>query len=146
MDQPPDLHVTRRGAELVGGLVANAHGVQAEFLEAGFEIEGLGVGRALCQDYAEDLWDDFPGLLDSDGVAFTDVLTRDFIGIVERRSRDGRTGEEDWVEFRHGRDRPRASDLHADGAQDCLGLVGRELEGHGPMRELAGAAGLLLLG
>jgi len=135
--QAPDLHVAGRRAELVGGLLAVAGGVKAELLEAGFEIERLGVRGALRRHDAEHLRDDLAGLLDADGVAFADVLAGDLGGVVERRARDGRAGQQHGVELGDGRDHARAADLHADGAEHGLGLVGRELERHRPVRELA---------
>ena len=140
-----DLHIARRSAELVGGFLAIAGGVEAEFLEACFEVERLRVGGALLEYDAEDLRDDLAGLLDADGVAFTDILAGDFVGVVQRRARDGRAGQQDGVEFGDGRDGTGAADLHADLAEDGLGLVGRELERHGPVGELARRTGASLV-
>ena len=64
---------------------------------------------------------------------------------MQRRAGDGRAGEQDGVEFSDGRDGSGAADLHADLAEDGLGLVRRELERHRPMRELARRAGAALV-
>ena len=140
-----DLHVARGRAELVGGFFAVAGRVEAEFLEASFEVEGLGVGGTFREHDAEDLRDDLAGLLDADGVAFADVLAGDLVGVVQGRSGDGRAGQQDGIEFGDGRDGAGATDLHADLAEDGLGLVGRELERHGPVRELARRSGATLV-
>ena len=145
VDEPADLHLARRGAELVGGLFAVAGRIEAEFLEAGFEVERSGFGGAFLQHDPEDLRDDLAGLLDADGIAFADVLAGDLVGVVQRRAGDRRTGEQDGVEFGDGRDGAGAADLHADLAEDGLGLVRRELERHGPVRELARRAGAALV-
>ena len=145
MHEATDLHVARGCAELVGGFFAIAGGIEAEFLQAGFEIERLGVGGALREHDAEHLRDDLAGLLDADGVAFADILAGDLIGVVQGRAGDGRAGEQDRVELGDGRDGSGAADLHADLAEDGLGLVRRELERHGPVRELARRAGAALV-
>ena len=145
VDQAADLHLARRGAELVGRLVADADGVEAQFLEPAFEVEGPGVGRASREHDREDLGDDLAGLLDAHRVAFADVLAGDLGGVVQGRAGDGRTREEDRLQFGDRRDHAGAADLHADRAQGGLGLVGREFERHGPVRELARRAGPALV-
>ena len=46
VDEPADLHLARRGAELVGGFFAFSGRIEAELLEASFEVERHGVGGA----------------------------------------------------------------------------------------------------
>ena len=145
VDEAADLHLARRSAELVRGLLAIAGGVEAEFLQAGFEIERLRVGAAFLEDDAQHLRDDLAGLLDADGIAFTDILAGDLVGVVQGRAGDGRAGEQDGIKFGDRCDGTRTTDLHADLAEDSLGLVGRELERHRPVRELTRRAGASLV-
>ena len=146
MDEPADLHLPGRRAQLVGGLVAHAHGVEPQLLQAGFEVERDGFRGALREHHFEDLGDDLTGLLDADRIALADVLAGDLSGVVQRGAGHGGAGEEHGLELGHGGDRAGPADLHRDRAQHGIGAVRRELEGHGPVRELARPASLLLIG
>src|SRR5439155_8165282 len=92
----------------------------------------------LAQDWSDDPRDDVTRLLDDDPVAFTDVLARDVVGVVQRRHRDSRTGDKDRLQHRKWRDGPGAPDVHLDALEKCGLLLGREFERDRPARELAG--------
>ena len=77
-------------------------------------------GRRL-EDRRDDPRDDVAGLLDDDRVAFADVLARDVLGVVQRRHRDRRAGDEHRLE--HGVGRVGAGPADVDGdlrAASCV--------------------------
>ncbi len=73
-------------------------------------------------------------------VAGPDVAPLDLLLVVQRGLADGRSRQADRLEHGVRRDRPGASDLHFDAPQEGRGLLGRELEGDRPARELGGRA------
>ncbi len=76
----------------------------------------------------------------SDAVAFAQVLPRDVLGVVQRRHRDGRSGEQDRLEHRVRRHRAGAADVDVDLPQHRRRLLRRELERGRPARKLRGRA------
>ena len=100
----------------------------------------LRVRRPPAQHRADDARDDVAGLLDDHPVAFADVLARDVVGVVQRRHRDRRAGEEHRLEHRERRHRAGAADVDVDPSQQRRLLLRGELEGDRPARELAGGA------
>ena len=101
---------------------------------------GSRIRRPPAQDRADDARDDVARLLDQDPVAFADVLPRDVVGVVQRRHRDGRAGDEHRLEHGERRDRAGPADVHFDLLQERRLLLRRELERDRPARELAGGA------
>ena len=101
---------------------------------------GVRVGRPQAEHGRDDSRDDVAGLLDDDGVAFAQVLAGDVLGVVQRRHRDRRAGDEDRLEHGVGRVRARASDVHLDPQQPRVLLLRRELERGRPARKLGGGA------
>ena len=92
-------------------------------------------GRCLEED-AGHLRDDVARLLDGDGVADADVLAREVLVVVEGRAADGRPREEDRLELGDGRQDARPPHLDDDRRHPRRRLLGRELVGEGPAREL----------
>jgi len=105
-----------------------------------WEVElDLGAGTGFWND-ADDGRDDFTGLFDDDDVADADVLSAEFVFVVEGGAADGGTGDEDGFEFGDGGEGAGASHLDGDAEESGLGLFRSELVGHGPARGLAGEA------
>ena len=63
---------------------------------------------------------------------------RDLFGVVQRGAFDGRSGQLDGGEVRHGSDGARAPDLEVDAQQFGERLLGLELVGYGPAGGLGG--------
>ena len=100
----------------------------------------LAVRRPPAEHRPDDSRDDIAGLLDDDPVAFADVLAREVVGVVQRRHRDRRAGQEHRFEHRERRDRAGAPDVDLDLSQQRRLLFRRKLERDGPARKLAGGA------
>ena len=67
-------------------------------------------------------------------VADAHVLAAHLVEVVERRAGDGRTGHDDRRQVRHGRQRPRPTDVRDDVLDHGLDLLGRVLVGDRPAR------------
>ena len=97
---------------------------------------GLRVRRAQAEDRRDDARDDVARLLDDDRVPFAEILARDVLGVVQRRHRDRRSGDEHRLEHGVGRVRAGPPDVDFDLQQLRVRLLRRELERRRPAREL----------
>ena len=86
----------------------------------------------------DDARDDVARLFDDDRIPLADVLARDVFGVVERRHRDRRPGDEDRFENGIGSVRAGAPDVHRDAQEPGVRLLRRELERRRPARKLGG--------
>ena len=94
---------------------------------------------------ADDVRNDFAGLLDHDRIAGPNVLALDFVGIVQTGAADRRAGQFDRLQIGHGRNRAGLAHLNANGVQPRGGLVLLELVGDDPAGAFRRAAEPLAL-
>ena len=85
---------------------------------------------------SDDARDDVTGLLDDHELAGADVLADDVVGVVQRRHRDGRPGDDRRLEHGERRGRAGPADVDLDAMQHRDFLLGGKLERGGPAREL----------
>ena len=97
---------------------------------------GCESARAQAEDRRDHPRDHVAGLLDHDRVPLAEVLAREVLGVVQRRHRDGRAGDEHRLEHGVGRVRAGASDVDLDLQQLRVRLLRGELERRRPAREL----------
>ena len=99
-------------------------------------IGGSGIRRS------DDARDHVAGLLDDHGLAGANVLADDVVGVVQRRHRDGRSGDDGRLEHRERRGRAGPADVDLDAMQHRDFPLGGKLERGGPPRELRGVSEL----
>ena len=128
------IYASRRDFAFEAHHLASADGTCGRHLE-----DLLGAG-ALLGDGRLDRGDDVAGLHEPDAVADADVLARDLVRIVERRTRDDGSGELDRLQFRDGSEDSGASDLDGDRLERRLRALGRVLVGARPARSVGGRA------
>ena len=116
-------------------LVLVAHQLTAAGAATGGHDPRHRIGRTQAENRRNHARDHIPGFLDHDSVAFPEVLARDVFGVVQRRHRDRRTGEEHRLEDGIGRVRACPSDVDLDLPQLRVRLLRGELEGGGPARK-----------
>ena len=97
----------------------------------------LRLGPSL-DDHLDDLRDHVAGALDDDGVADPDVLALDLILIMYCRAGDGDAADATGSRTAKGVTAPVRPDADRDVAAAWSSLLGRELVGDGPARELGG--------
>ena len=111
-------------------------------IKNGFPAGGAAVGhlvfgraRKPCFGVRTDHFgNDVAGLLERDEVAHANVALADKVGIVERRTRDGRACKADRLKHRGWGQYTRAPDGDRDIEKPRLLLLGRELVGDRPLR------------
>ena len=96
----------------------------------------LRVRRPQAEDRRDDARDDVAGLLDHDRVPFAEILAREVLGVVQRRHRDRRAGDEHRLEDGVRRVGAGAADVDFDLQQLRVRLLRGELERRRPAREL----------
>ena len=131
------LRGTLRARAARGALALGAVDRRAADRTAVRQTVGLRAVGALVLQHAHDLRNDLARLAHHDGVADADVLLVDEVLVVERRVRDGRSGQMHRLKDRLRRQHARAAHLHDDVRHAGLLLLGRVLVGDGPARHLA---------
>ncbi len=96
-------------------------------------------------DRPQNLGDHVAGLADDDGIAHANILAAHFVLVVQRGTRNGRTGDEHRLQLGHRREFARTPDLHRYVAQQRRLLFRRKLVCDGPTRRAGGVAHGLLL-
>ena len=124
---PVDVHLSRL-------LVHLAHGIAAAGRTFVRKNIRLGASWPFFQDHAHDLRDHVACPLHDDRIAEADILSRDFVFIVQRRVLHHHAADCDRLELRDGRELSRASHLNLDVIQDRVCLLGREFVRDGPAR------------
>ena len=76
--------------------------------------ERLRILRPFFQDHGRDLGNHVPAFFDDDRVALADVLSADFLLVVQGRPADRGPGEEHGLKLGHRRDRAGAAHLEVD--------------------------------
>src|ERR1700756_3866751 len=109
-------------------------------LDVPVKVEWLGMARPLLFHDANDSWNDLARLFHDHGVADADVLTFDFLLVVERGAGDGGSGEENRFEFGDRYQRARAADLNGDILEPGRGLLAGILVGDRIARRFGGGA------
>src|SRR5438876_231384 len=95
---------------------------------------------------AHHLGNDISGALDHDAIALPHVEPSDLVEVVERRSADGRSSDQNRRERGDRRERADPADVYEDVLYGRRRLLGRELEGGGPPRIAGDEAQTLLVG
>ena len=99
---------------------------------------GTESAEALLEHRLDHARNDVAGLLEHDRVADAEILALDVLGVVQRRHRDGRSGDDHRLQHRVRRIRAGAADVDADVQQLRADSLRGELEGGRPARELGG--------
>ena len=103
---------------------------------------GLALQGSALEVHLDHRRNDLAGLLHEHVVADTDVLAGDLVLVVQCGTRHGGPGQDDRLQFGHGRQHTCATNLDRNGVDLGLGPLGLELVGDGPARRLGRAARL----